>query len=236
MPAATKVEMGDRFGRLVVIREVATHRTPNGSSVRRVECECDCGEVGEFRLPGLRSGHTKSCGCLVGDVNSEHVTTHGGSGTPEYTVWRGMLARCKDQSSDRYGGRGIRVCERWESFENFLADMGPRPSSEHSIDRYPDNDGDYEPGNCRWATRVEQMRNTSVNRMVTHNGETLCVAEWAERYGMSSSMLNNRLHAGWSFEKSVSSESNRGDDSAFMRTPIKDRDAAWYREYERRKA
>lgn len=119
----------------------------------------------------------------------------------EYRAWCHMKTRCSLPSVDRfplYGGRGIRVCDRWlESFSNFLADMGPRPSSRHSIER-EDVDGNYEPSNCRWATRVEQARNKSNNRLLTHNGVTRCLTEWALVAGMSPTRVLARLNRGWS--------------------------------------
>jgi hypothetical protein len=147
-----------------------------------------------------------------------------------------MINRCRcpwNSGYKYYGARGIKVCERWfNSFPAFLEDMGPRPSKEYSIDRI-DNNGNYEPGNCRWSTRVEQGRNKSTNVMVTHAGETLCVSEWAERYGVGASMLSNRLRAGWSFEDAVT-KSNWENNRSFYSVPISKRDAEWYREYERR--
>lgn len=238
MSAAIPVSAGDRFGRLVVLRELESVRTPNGTVFRRVECRCDCGVVRDFRLPMLRNGNTRSCGCLMRDHCAQRLSKHGGTGTPEYAVWLSMRARCADLSNKNYGGRGIRVCDRWQdSFEAFLEDMGPRPSPKHSIDRYPDKNGNYEPSNCRWATSKQQARNTRDNRMVSHGGETMCVAAWAARYGISPSVLCNRLNRGWDFENAVSTppgEGYRCGDGSFYRTPLSKRDAAWYREYERR--
>ncbi|HEY9737554.1 MAG TPA: hypothetical protein V6D06_14770 [Trichocoleus sp.] len=115
-----------------------------------------------------------------------------------------MKSRCHNPNNaayDRYGGRGIVVCDRWrESFENFYADMGPRPSEQHSIDRI-NNDGNYEPGNCRWATDKQQSRNTRRNRLLTYNGETLFLDEWAERLSISKHTLQTRLWRGWSVEE-----------------------------------
>jgi hypothetical protein len=112
---------------------------------------------------------------------------------PEYRTWCGMKARCADQTNHRYGGRGIRVCERWaSSFEAFLADMGSKPSDTHTIDRI-DNNGNYEPGNCRWATRSEQTRNREGSVQVTIRGETMPLAEAAKRYGLSYSVAANRV-------------------------------------------
>lgn len=125
----------------------------------------------------------------------------------ERVSWRQMRTRCNNPNDGgyrRYGGRGIRVCDRWASFQPFLEDMGARPSLQHSIDRI-DNDGDYTPENCRWATQSEQQSNTSRNRMLTHNGVTLTMAEWARRLGMNIQTLHMRLTAqGWSTEKALS--------------------------------
>lgn len=114
---------------------------------------------------------------------------------PEYAVWSAMLSRCnnpKNSNYHRYGARGIVVCERWLKFKNFIADMGPRPSGEHSLDRI-DNDGNYEPENCRWATLKEQARNTSRNRLLTHDGRTMCLDDWAREIDVSPSCLSHRL-------------------------------------------
>jgi hypothetical protein len=120
-------------------------------------CQCDCGNFVTVRSSALRSGNTKSCGCARG---AAHII-HGRCGSPEYTSWLCMKARCEYLRSNRYaiyGGRGIKVCERWQSFENFYADMGERPAG-HTLDRFPNNNGHYEPGNCRWATPSQQALN-----------------------------------------------------------------------------
>ncbi|MDE1138152.1 MAG: hypothetical protein PW999_00565 [Paraburkholderia tropica] len=117
-----------------------------------------------------------------------------------------MRSRCTnpgDISYQRYGARGISVCERWDNFENFLADMGPRPTNSHSLER-EDNNGNYEPGNCRWATAIEQSRNTRRNRMLTFDGRTQCVAKWADEIGIHRLTLQRRLRLGWSVEKTLS--------------------------------
>lgn len=123
---------------------------------------------------------------------------------PEYRVWRGMLARCYVASSDSYqlyGARGIVVCDRWHSFENFLADMAPRPSG-MSIDRI-DNNGNYEPGNCRWVTPAQQSRNQRTNRILTLNGESMTQQDWAVRIGINAQTIQKRLKLGWSVEKAL---------------------------------
>jgi hypothetical protein len=121
------------------------------------------------------------------------------SDTTEHKIWCGMRRRCNNPRNKLYpyyGGRGIKVCKRWEEFSKFLADMGLRPSARHSIDRFPDNDGPYAPGNCRWATREEQMGNRRSCLYVTHGGKTLCVAEWARRTGLTDQFIRRRVKRG----------------------------------------
>lgn len=233
------ITAGDVFGRLTVIREVSPK--VSGKQVQRcVECRCECGVVKEYRLYTLRSGKTKSCGCLAREVVGSGLKTHGLSHTVEYGIWHGMLRRCLNEKEDsyrNYGGRGIAVCDRWRSFESFYEDMGPRPSSKHSIDRI-NNDGNYEPGNCRWATQKEQARNTRVNYLVEHNGEVKCVADWAEQYGFKASVLYIRLvKLGWTFEKAttwpVFNKSATRACHPHYRVKMSERDASWHREHER---
>jgi hypothetical protein len=167
------VEMtGRRFGRLVVVRLLERR----GKSAYFWECRCDCGIVKGFDGHSLRRGHVQSCGCLKRDLDRMKMVTHGdsraGRVTPEYRAWRGMKSRCYRTTIKcypYYGGRGIRVCDRWlTSFENFLADMGRRPSSQHSLER-KDPDGHYEPSNCKWATKEEQMKNRYSRCQVCHS-------------------------------------------------------------------
>lgn len=128
--------------------------------------------------------------------------THGEASattTIEYQSWEAMINRCvvgSEHYDKYYRERGIAVCDRWRQFENFLADMGRKPSRGHSLDRI-DNDGNYEPGNCRWATKKEQMRNTRQNHLLTHNGETRCISEWAEVLGVSRDRIWGRIRRGW---------------------------------------
>ncbi len=188
-----KTEPGQRFGRLTAICRGPSAR----SGDVRWWCECDCGRACVLSAnSALHSSNTKSCGCLLGEAGRLKFQTHGRSKTPEYKAWLKLRERCNNPSDIsylRYGGRGIRVCESWaSSFENFLADMGPRPSAEHSIDRL-DADGNYEPSNCAWSDRTQQARNKRVSLFITHNGETLHAKEWAERTGLSYYTLRNRI-------------------------------------------
>jgi hypothetical protein len=164
-------------------------------------CRCECGNEKEVTSYSLNKGKSLSCGCYHDERCREafgtHLETHK---TPEYNVWCLMRSRCDspgDQNYARYGGRGITVCERWQSYENFLADMGRRPSESHTIDRV-DNAKGYCPENCRWATKREQANNTRRNVLVTLDGKTASIAEWSRITGINQTTINLRLRAGWS--------------------------------------
>jgi hypothetical protein len=168
-------------------------------------CKClyeGCGNETVVASSDLKSGHTKSCGCYGKTV----ATTHGKCKSPEYQIWCGMIGRCYNEKREQYpdyGGRGIIVCDRWLSFENFYADMGSRPSLEHSVDR-KDNGGNYCPENCYWATKVQQNNNTRRNRFLTHNGKTQTVSQWAREIGISITTLHQRIFiCKWTVEKAL---------------------------------
>ena len=159
MPPGGESLKGATFGRLSVLARCGSNRHRHSLW----KCMCICGNGVVVPRPDLLSGHTRSCWCWNRDVRSkataERNTTHGLSTRAEYTIWKDMHRRCRNHK--RYAARGISVCERWTDFAFFLEDMGPRPGLEYSLDRR-DNDGDYEPSNCRWATRVEQKDRKSV--------------------------------------------------------------------------
>ena len=191
------------FGRLTVVRLAPHRRRASGRSVRRWQCACECGATVIVSSRELLSGDTKSCGCLAAD---RHPRKHGfaRNGAPHelYAVWNGMKDRCFNPNSQhwhRYGGRGITVCSRWrESFSWFLEDMGPRPSKKHSIDRI-NNDGNYEPSNCRWATASEQALNRPFAKkpgklLRTEDGTAL--ADIARAHGLNISTILYRYRKG----------------------------------------
>jgi hypothetical protein len=163
-------------------------------------CRCECGTEKTVNGSNLRRGHHKSCGCL-----SRRKKPNSVSAETEFRAYCGMLARCHgSRTPARYGKRGIKVCERWRAgFQFFIADMGVRPSDGYSIERI-DNDGDYCPENCRWATAKEQARNRYTNRIIECFGLRLTLAEWAERTGISRITIASRLGLhGWSAEKAL---------------------------------
>lgn len=192
---AAHVEVGSRFGRWTVVAQRGSIK-----SVRVYECRCDCGNVRVVAGSSIRSGNSRSCGCLKNEATSDRVKKHGMTRTPTYKCWQNMLNRCRDPNTYayyRYGGRGISVCDRWHKFESFLADMGERPSAQHSIDRI-DNGRDYEPGNCRWATRQQQARNKSNGVTLSLNGQDLPLVEWSTRLGIPANTIRSRIRYGWS--------------------------------------
>jgi hypothetical protein len=181
---------GRRQGRLKVLARAGKNK--HGQSLWRVLCDCGSEKV----LPQgvISSGRTSSCGCL------RHGHARRGAISAEYAVWHSMINRCtkpRHKSWPRYGGRGVRVCNRWSNFERFLADMGRRPSPAHQLDRYPDNDGNYEPDNCRWALPVENARNRSTNVKIAALGQVRCVTEWAELTGITPQAIRRRIARGW---------------------------------------
>lgn len=195
---------GMKFGRLTVIAFLGK----NGRShSHRWSCRCDCGNLMATFGSSLTCGETQSCGCLQRELTVKRNKTHGKTYTPEYIVWTGIKARCcnpKNAAYPDYGGRGIKICVRWAfSFLDFLEDVGPRPGPGFEIDRFPNNDGDYEPGNVRWVKTILNARNKRNNRRITVSGETLCVSEWSERTGIDPKVIYARLSLGWPEDAAV---------------------------------
>lgn len=186
---------GQRFGRLLVV-DVAKNRVTSGGHQQTMWlCTCDCGKEVSVATGSILNGDTKSCGCLHRELSALSNSTHKMWGTGTYRSWIAMMGRCANKNHHAYpyyGGRGISVCDKWHLFENFLADMGERPK-ETSIDRFPDNNGNYEPGNCRWATMHEQTRNKRNSVFIEFGGRNQCVADWAREIGISTSTLRYRL-------------------------------------------
>lgn len=186
-----------RFGRLLALAPVRIVK--NSRAAWFWICKCDCGAARQVRASTLRNGASTSCGCRAASVTAERNRTHGRSGTRLHRIWKGMLTRCRNPEAKdypRYGGRGIKVCERWNSFENFLADMGEPPTPKHSIDR-AENSGNYEKNNCEWATSQTQARHTRRSHMITIGTETLPLVIWCERYSSDAFLVRDRLRRDW---------------------------------------
>lgn len=189
------------FGLWTVLREAESR-----NSRRYWRCRCECGTEASVDGKELRIGRSNSC------IRCRN-RTHGKSNTrcPEYLVWKLMRSRCHNPANknyDRYGGRGIAICKEWDSFETFYQDVGQRPTPKHTIERI-DNDGNYEPGNVRWATRKEQARNTRRNCMIAFNNVTQSIPDWAETIGISGGALHQRLSSGWSVERALTTPLQR---------------------------
>jgi hypothetical protein len=196
--------IGQVFGRLTVVSRET--RRMSGRNRTYWFCRCSCGNEVSVVSDSLIQERTQSCGCLLRESSTERHISHGLSHTAEFSVWCAMRKRCgnpKDIGFHNYGGRGIRVCDRWlgkDGFTNFLTDVGRRPSPKHTLDRI-DNDGDYCPTNCVWATRAEQLRHNRRNNVITFNGKTMILQDWVNEIGISRSVLDTRLRRGWTVER-----------------------------------
>lgn len=201
MPGKIKNRAGQRYGRLTVLRLDHVRLDNFGKKQPYWLCQCDCGSTVAVFGTSLQSGNTSSCGCFCRDRIREIRRTHGHSGNdPTYATWRGMKDRCnnpKHSAYRRYGGKGVKVCERWNDFPAFLADMGERPKGK-TLDRI-DPSGDYCPENCRWATPKEQAANLPHAKRITGaNGELVSGAEFARQHGVKVDDFHYRLRKGMS--------------------------------------
>lgn len=195
--------IGKRFSRL----EVISFHSKNSKGARvRWNCLCDCGNETVVLGDNLKRNHTRSCGCLKDE--SIGNWKHGKKDTSEYGAWSGAIQRCTNPNNNaypRYGGRGIGIFDGWlgkHGFENFYAYMGPKPTPEHSLDRWPDNNGNYEPGNVRWGTDEQQRRNKGNNRWIEADGRMMIMADWAKHFGMRTQNLYRDLKK-WSIEEII---------------------------------
>lgn len=195
--------LGKTFGRLNVVE----YQPARANHHPKLVCQCSCGNVVTVVSTSLTRGATKSCGCLNAESRVINNTKHGDAYAGEYHVWKSMIQRCTNQSHvayGNYGGRGIRVCAAWMRYKGFIADMGRRPSASHTLDRFPNQNGNYEPRNCRWATFTEQARNRRSNRLLTFREQTKTVTEWAEEFGLNFSTITRRLDLyGYSVEEAL---------------------------------
>lgn len=196
---------GRTFGRLTVVREARKQKGGN----RRWLCSCQCGKQVIVYGQNLTGGKTQSCGCLQKERRIKHGQARrkfSGRFRKEYNVWNKLKRRCR--SNVNYTGR-IAVCQKWlDSFTAFLSDMGPIPSQKHTIERL-NNDGDYRPGNCVWATRAEQARNRRTNRRFTFAGQTLTLMDWASKLGIKYNTLWGRLDLGWTVRRALTTKPGR---------------------------
>lgn len=204
MPKALDLA-GQKFGRLTVIKRVSTPVHWKTKKRTHWLCKCDCGKETTVLGTSLHRGITISCGCF----HRENHTIHGHSvnykPSPTYYSWECMKARCNNQTNDNYkyyGGKGIRVCERWAEFKNFLADMGERPSKKYTIERLDSNKG-YEPENCIWADSFVQNNHKTSNYLITFDNQILSISQWARKLGTSSQTIRGRLKLGWDIERAL---------------------------------
>lgn len=203
----TKDLTGMRFGKLTIIKR-GTNRVSGNRKRATWVCECDCGEKKTIFATHLIQGRSKSCGCLQREKLIQRNTTHGLSDSRIYQIYADMKDRCYNSNSScykEYGGRGIEVCNKWlNSFENFYDwSMANGYKESLTIDRINVN-GNYSPDNCRWSEQVEQQNNKRNNHLITYNGETKTLSEWAKELGIDRVTLSARINSyGWSVEKAL---------------------------------
>ena len=199
-----------KYGKLTILEKIKKPDT-SGKFKTYFKCECACGNIKEIRQDSVLAGVVKSCGCLLKESNIKRFTRHGHARdknvSGEYRAWQAMKARCLNPNTieyEHYGGRGIKICNDWlTSFDNFLKDVGPRPSKSHTLDRV-DVNGNYTPDNCRWATYTHQNQNARFNDNIELNGQTKCLSEWARTYNISCKTVWSRIYKyGWSPEEAL---------------------------------
>lgn len=197
------IEPGQSYGTWLVIQKDTTKA--NGRWRYAWVCRCQCGIEKSVTGTSLIQGASLTCNQCRNKRNQTLALVHGANKSPSHRCWVSMRARVnnpKNKAYRYYGGRGITICPRWSSFSAFLSDMGERPSELHSIDRINVN-GDYEPGNCRWATDVEQANNTRANIRFIHDGHDLTLTQWCRKLGLNPSMVRQRVRKGWEIAKAL---------------------------------
>ena len=206
-----KLKVGDKVGRLTIlgIEKVLI----NGKMRVYCHCKCECGNIKKIRMDSISTdkGKTQSCGCFAKEESGRRVATHRMTRSITHISWMCMRSRCNNPNNpsyEHYGAIGIKVCERWDSFENFLEDMGERPSKSYTIDRI-DVNGDYEPSNCRWATAKEQQNNKHNTIYITLDGQTHTIPEWADILGIKESVIRVRLRRNKTAKECLSTVDNR---------------------------
>lgn len=191
--------IGEKFHKLTIIENKGIDKDGHTNYLFR----CDCGNETKVALTLVKNGHTKSCGCMK--YESKNIK-HGKCSSRIYRIWSSMLTRCHNENSKSYkyyGEKGIKVCERWHNFDNFYEDTKNNYSDELSLDRYPNNNGNYEPNNFRWATTTEQQINKNRTKLYNYNGELLCIPEISKKSGISKYTMYSRVAKGLPPEKTI---------------------------------
>lgn len=199
------IKIGQKIERWTILKIEPPKR------LRRAFCRCTCGSEKWVLLITIANGKSKSCGCLHREEMSKTFKKHGKWRSRAYHAWESIVQRCKNRNNKQfknYGKRGIGVCDRWLSFENFYKDMGD-PQKGMSIDRV-NNNGDYEPSNCRWATNKEQNRNKRTNVIIEYHGQKRCVQDWAEITGIHANTIHQRMKKRWPLTAVFSKEKFKG--------------------------
>jgi hypothetical protein len=195
---------GMKFGRVIPIKR-CDYNDKNGNPFW--ECKCDCGTIFVVRSQCLKSGHTKSCGCLLNETTIKTHTKHNMSRTRPYTIWTNMLSRCSYEKYEKnlknYIKRGITVCNEWKTFDGFWKDMSEGYADNLSIDRI-NNDKGYDKNNCRWATSEQQNNNSRINRFLSYEGTTLSVRQWAKKLNIQNQVILSRIKSGRPIEEILS--------------------------------
>lgn len=195
---------GQKFGKLTVIG-----RVDNKGKNHYWDCLCECGNIKSITAGHFKFGKTSSCGCIKSEKTRLLKLTHDKRNHPLYSVWLGMRARCHNPKNIKfhdYGGRGIAVCRQWDNFQNFYDDMFPTWQPKLTLDRI-NNNGNYEPDNCKWSTQKEQARNRRSTHLIEFKGKTQCLTDWAVEYNIPRFVLSDRLNKyKWSIERALTNK------------------------------